>query len=142
MTLPPSKPEHALTSGTIIFCITIGIEINGDRVDAVAFIGCTKPDFRSVDRRQQQETMRRVLTWGFETLPFEHMTEMTSASSTGDLGAFHPESAVYVARHSAWDGWQMKTLSAWRDHTSRKESLLPSKNAGQPQPLSNLVWLL
>lgn len=83
-------------------------------------LAATKADFRSVDRCQQQETMRKVLTWCFETLPFEHMTEMTSTSSTGDLGAFHPEGAVYVARHSAWDGWQMKTLSACRDQTSRK----------------------
>ena len=123
MTLPPSKPEHALTSAAIIICSVIASETHGDRVDAVAFIGCTKPDFRSVDHCQRQETMCRVLTWGFETLPFEHMAEMTSASSTGDLGAFHPEGAVYVARHSARDGWQMKahTLSARRDHTSRKE---------------------
>jgi hypothetical protein len=41
--------------------------------------------------------MRKVLTWGFVTLPFKDMSEMTSTSSTGDLGAFPPESAVYVA---------------------------------------------
>ena len=85
--------------------------------------------------------MRRVLTWGFITLPFKHMTEMTSTSSAGDLGAFHPESAVYVARYSAWDGWQEDIVNMAKQHIAKK-ILLPSKNAGQPQPLSNLVLLL
>ncbi len=98
--LPPSKPEHALTSRALIF----DSEANGHRVHAVALIGCTKTDFRSVDRCQRRETMRRVPTRGFVTLPFEHMTEMTSTSSAGDLGAFPPARQVYVARHSAWDG--------------------------------------
>jgi hypothetical protein len=64
--------------------------------------------------------MRRVLTWGFETLPFEHMAEMTSTSSTGDLGAFPPERAVYVARHSAWDSWQVHTFNMARPHIAKR----------------------
>jgi len=55
--------------------------------------------------------MRRVLTWGFVTFPSEHMAEMASTCSTGDLGAFPPERAVYVARHSAWDSWQEDTVN-------------------------------
>ena len=73
-----------------------------------------------MDRCQQQETIRRVLTWVFETLPFEHMAEMTSTSSTSDLGALHPESAVYVARHSAWDGWQEDTVNMARPHNAKR----------------------
>jgi hypothetical protein len=117
--MPPSKPEQALISGSPTLLI-IGSEANGDRVHAVALIGCTKTDFRSVDRCQRQETMRGVLTWVFVTLPFEHMAEMTSASSAGDLGAFNPESAVYVARHSAWDGWQEDTVNMARPHIAKR----------------------
>ena len=47
------------------------------------------------------------------------MAEMTSTSSTGDLGAFHPESAVYVARYSAWDGWQEDTVNMARSHIAK-----------------------
>jgi hypothetical protein len=135
------KPEHVLNSGALILFIT-GSETDRDRVHAVALIDCTKTDFRSVDRCQRQETMRRVPTWVFVTLPFEHMAQMASTSSTSDLGAFHPESAVYVARHSAWDGWH-EDNSQHGGTTHREENHhLPSKNAGQPQPLSNLVLLL
>jgi hypothetical protein len=59
-------------------------------------------------------------TWGFVTFPFEHMTEMTSTSSTGDLGAFHPARAVYVARHSAWDGWQEDAVNMARPHIAKR----------------------
>lgn len=48
------------------------------------------------------------------------MTEMTSTSSTGDLGAFHPERAVYVARHSAWDGWHEDTVNTARPHITKR----------------------
>lgn len=64
--------------------------------------------------------MRRVPTWVFETLPLEHMTEMTSASSTGDLGAFHPARAVYVARHGAWDRWQEGTVNMAGPHIAQE----------------------
>jgi hypothetical protein len=64
--------------------------------------------------------MRRVPTWGFVTLPFEHMTEMSSTSSTGDLGAFHPTRAVYVARHSAWDGWQEDAVNMARPYIAKR----------------------
>ena len=47
------------------------------------------------------------------------MAEMTSTSSTSDLGAFHPESAVYVTRHSAWDGWQEDAVNMARPHLAK-----------------------
>ena len=48
------------------------------------------------------------------------MTEMTSTSSTGDLGALRPERAVYVARHSAWDGWHENTVNMARPHIAKR----------------------
>lgn len=44
-------------------------------------------------------------TWRFETLPLEHMPEVTPTSGTGDLGALHSQRTVHVARYGAWDGW-------------------------------------
>ena len=48
------------------------------------------------------------------------MAEMTTASSTGDLGAFHPARAVYVARHSAWDGWREDTVNMARPYIAKR----------------------
>lgn len=64
--------------------------------------------------------MRGVPTWVFEALPFKHMSEVASASSTGDLGAFHPARAVYVARHRAWDGWQEDIVNMARPYIAKR----------------------
>jgi len=42
--------------------------------------------------------------WRSETLALEHMTKVTSTSSTSDLDAFHAQRTVYVACHGARDG--------------------------------------
>lgn len=84
----------------------------------MALIGCTKTNLGQwiVASQWRERSERKVLTWGVETLPFEHMAEMSSASSTGYLGAFHPESAVYVPRHGTWDGWHEDTVNTVRPH--------------------------
>ena len=64
--------------------------------------------------------MRRVPTWVFETLSFEHMAKVTSTGSTGDLDAFRPKRTVYVARYSARDGWNDDTTQH-DEHTHQED---------------------
>jgi len=45
-----------------------------------------------------------LIGWRFETLPFENVSEVTSASRTSDLGTHPAKRAVLMARYGTWEG--------------------------------------
>lgn len=69
------------------------------------------------------------------------MTEMTTARSASDLYAGHTIRSVFVSGHGPRDGcYHIRMSEYWLG--GDKINRLPSKKAGQPQPLENFVSLL
>ena len=77
-------------------------------------------------------------TWGREAFSLEDVAQMPATRSAGDLRARHAVRRVVVAVHGPGDRCSCISTATGRRRTPHA----PSKNAGQPHPLSNLVVLL